>query len=116
MKRILTIITAIALALSFSMAAIAVEKKEKKAEVKKQQSAQAKDQKTAPTASESKKKYDSFVDTNKNGIDDRCENLKSKNESSAAKTTVSKKADKKPAPPAIKVEPKKEDPKDKKPK
>ncbi|HEX2896889.1 MAG TPA: hypothetical protein VHP63_02435, partial [candidate division Zixibacteria bacterium] len=62
------------------------------------------------------KKYDSFVDANKNGIDDHYENSKCKKEGSATQKTALKKDDKKTLVPAAKTEPKKEETKKKDPK
>ena len=116
MKRIVILVAAFAVVMSMSVTAWAVEKKEKKAEDKKQQTEAAKNKsKTAPVA-DLKKKYDNFVDNNKNGIDDRSENLKPKNDPNAAKTSVTKKPAVKPPVAPIKVAPKKEEPKDKTPK
>ncbi len=115
MKKTLILLTALTLTMSLATIAGAVEKKEKAAGDKKQPSAESKDQKKPAPLADSIKKYDNFVDNNKNGIDDRSENLKPKKDNSAAKSTVSKKPDKKPAVTPIKVEPKKEEPKGKKP-
>ena len=114
MKRILVLLTAIAFAASFSTTTVAVEKKEKKAEDKKQQTTNTKNQKKSPPSSDIKKKYDDFVDHNKNCIDDRCENLKPK--SAPTMAPVAKKTEKKPTVPPAKVETKKGDSSGKKPK
>ena len=116
MKRIVIFAGALAVAMSMSTAALAVEKKEKKSESNKPPTAAAKIQSNSTPSADLKKKYDNFVDNNKNGIDDRSENLKPKSDPNAAKTAVTNKpAAKAPVIPA-KVQPKKEEPKDKKPK
>lgn len=115
MKKIFLIVAAIAIAISFSATASGVEKKEKKADDKKQQTAVTKDQKKALTSSSPLKKYDSFIDNNKNGIDDRSENLKPKKDINPTKTLVTKKSDKKPLVSPPKNELKKEESKEKKP-
>jgi len=57
----------------------AVEKKEKKSKDQKEQPQTPSTDKKPPEAKEpEKKKYDDFVDKNKNGIDDRRENIKEK--------------------------------------
>jgi len=116
MKKILISFTVLAALLTFSGAALAVEKKEKKAEDKKVQEANTKEVQKAPVSADVKKKYDDFVDANKNGIDDRCENSKCKKDGSLSKKTALKKDDKKQLVPAVKTEPKKVESKVKDPK
>ncbi len=113
MKRILVFLIVTALVMSLSTLAGAVEKKEKKADEKKQPSSQAANQKKAATAEADKKKYDSFVDNNKNGIDDRSENLKPK--PTPAKPAAAKKTERKPVVTPAKGDAKKADTTGKKP-
>ncbi|HUV30242.1 MAG TPA: hypothetical protein VMY05_04005 [Acidobacteriota bacterium] len=90
MKRLLTYLLCAAFLFSLSGVASAVEKKKKedtpKAKVQKRDTSSKTVTKTTakktilvpkrPAAT--KKKYDNFVDRNKNGVDDRRENLKQK--------------------------------------
>ncbi|MCP4684301.1 MAG: hypothetical protein GY867_02535 [bacterium] len=90
MKRILTFIFCAAFLVSGGGSAWAVEKKskekpkteteEKKEPAKKEAPKKPAAKKPSPPKKkpETKKKYDDFVDKNKNGIDDRRENLKKK--------------------------------------
>ena len=85
MKRVFTLLICTLFLLSCGGSSWAVEKKSKdekpasKTEQKKPEAKPA-DKKPAPPQAkqEPKKKYDDFVDKNKNGIDDRRENLKKK--------------------------------------
>ncbi|MFZ5980214.1 MAG: hypothetical protein ACOYVF_06235 [Candidatus Zixiibacteriota bacterium] len=89
MKRMMTYLFCTMFLFSLNGSAFAVEKKVKKTEVKKTEvkketpQADLKDKKTDSTSG---KKYDTFVDKNNNGIDDRKENLKKK-------TTTTKKTE-----------------------
>ena len=89
MKRILTYIVVVCFAMAtVGGNALAVEKKTNKKKVTVQKKAQVKKtsvKATAKSTKGAKKKYDTFIDKNKNGIDDRRENLKS------TKTTKGKK-------------------------
>lgn len=116
MKRMLISFTVLAALLVFSGAALAVEKKEKKADDKKALTTESKEAKKAPGSADVKKKYDDFVDVNKNGIDDRCENSKCKKDGKNSKKSALKKEDQKNLIPPAKVEPKKEETKKKDPK
>jgi len=88
MKRILTYLVCTLFLLASGGSAFAVEKKSKdtkpapKTEEKKKPEKKPETEKPEkPTKKpEPKKKYDDFVDKNKNGIDDRRENLKKKPE------------------------------------
>ena len=88
MKRLIVYIICSAFLVSFAGNAAAVQKKDKK-DVKKQV-VQKKPAKKPPVIPKSRatlkgKKYDSFVDRNKNGIDDRREQLKKKPAAKAKK-------------------------------
>lgn len=120
MRKLLTYIFCGLFLFSISGNALAVEKKNKdkktttqKKETQKETEVKKTDSKKTSTVTgknDSQKKYDIFVDENKNGIDDRRENLKS---TSASKSTASndikkKEADKK----EVKKEVKKDETKD----
>ncbi len=98
MKRLLTYLICAAFVFSLNGDLQAVEKKQKKESSKKtaqQKPGSSKSVRKTPvkkqTALKSQKKYDTFIDRNNNGIDDRREKLKPK---VASKST----AKKKPAP------------------
>jgi hypothetical protein len=114
MKRFLILLAALALAMSLAAIAGAVEKKEKAADDKKPPIVESKDQKKPAPSADSKKKYDDFVDNNKNGIDDRSESIRPK--PVPAKASAAKQAEKKPIVPPAKVDTKKTDSSAKKPK
>jgi hypothetical protein len=92
MKRFITYIVCSAFLISLSGNVAAVEKKEKK-QVKKQvvQKKKAPAKKSTRIVPRGKRKYDTFVDRNKNGIDDRKENLKQKPAAKAPKKKAKKK-------------------------
>jgi len=83
MKRYLAYIICALFLFSLNGSLLAVEKKDKK-KIEKKEQVQEKDlTKKDPKATDTKqkateKKYDTFVDKNNNGIDDRKENLKKK--------------------------------------
>ena len=90
MKRLMTYLLCSFFLISVTGNVAAVEKKEKKPA-----KTQVVQKKKVPTKKSTKfvprrKKYDNFIDKNKNGIDDRRERLKKK-----AKAKVSKKVEKK---------------------
>jgi hypothetical protein len=99
LKRILTYLIALVFSLSLAAPSMAVEKKEKKkakkttiqkkSDSKKKVVAKSQKKSSKKLKSGSKKKYDSFVDRNKNGIDDRAEKKKLKKK--PAKKPASKK-------------------------
>ena len=95
MKRYITYIFCALFLFSLSGTAFAVEKKVKKADVKKtavKKETPKKNLKDTKTKQTAKKKYDNFIDKNNNGIDDRKENLKKK---TTKKAETKKKEDKK---------------------
>ena len=100
MKRIFTYLLTVFLLFAFTGNLAAVEKKEKKTVKKtvvkktdkKNKSTKSSKSTKSKKATGSKKKYDTFVDKNKNGIDDRKEKLKKK---TTPKKATKKKATKK---------------------
>ena len=117
MKRIVIFFTAAAFVLSLTTNVFGVDKKGKKESPKTEKKADSTVQKKEAAASASEKKYDDFIDLNKNGKDDRRENRKSKPpKTSPAKLTQDKPAEKKPVPTVPKKDEKKDDASAKKPK
>ena len=109
MRTKLILFIALVLAASMAASAFGVEKKEKKGNQTVTKKNVSLEQKRPAAASELMKKYDDFVDNNKNGIDDRRENLKPKIDNTVKQTDNRATAPaKKPAP---KSGPKKEKPK-----
>jgi hypothetical protein len=79
LTRVVTFLVGVAFVLVATAGVSAVEKKEKKSKDQKEQPQAPSTDKKSPEAKEpEKKKYDDFVDKNKNGIDDRKENIKEK--------------------------------------
>ena len=82
MKRLIIYIVCVAFCMSLAGPAYSVEKKKKDKPKTEQKSKQPAKKPTPPPAKKpeppKKPKYDDFVDKNKNGIDDRKENLKKK--------------------------------------
>ena len=86
MKTILNFLIAVAISFSLVVPSLAVDKKEKKEKKKTSIQKKSEIKKKAVTKNQplkklnvkSKKKYDSFIDRNKNGIDDRAEKGKLK--------------------------------------
>ncbi|MGH8016653.1 MAG: hypothetical protein ACREBV_10710 [Candidatus Zixiibacteriota bacterium] len=120
MKQCFVFTLGLLMAFAFSSGVWAVEKKEKKAVDQKVQvadSTKAKSPDAAAVQKPKKKKYDDFVDLNKNGIDDRCESRKLQKEKAALEKSASSTAK---APSETKktekADVKKEEPKEKKPK
>lgn len=91
MKRLITYLVCSVFLISVSGNVAAVEKKEKKPVktqvVQKKKVLTKKGTKFVPK----RKKYDSFIDKNKNGIDDRQERLKKKTEAKVSKKEEKKK-------------------------
>ncbi len=92
MKRILIFFTTAGFLFSLATSTFGVDKKEKKETPKtEKRSDSTVEKKESSTVDSSKKKYDDFIDLNKNGKDDRCENRKSKSAKAApAKLTQEK--------------------------
>jgi len=92
MRRFFTWVVCVLMLAAFNGSAFAVEKKTKdkaaKQTVQKKTTAKTKGKTAGRTKASTSKKYDNFIDKNKNGIDDRRENLKKK---TTAKTAKSKK-------------------------
>ncbi len=117
MKRILTFCIAAAFAVSLTTSAFGVDKKEKKESPKTEAKADSAGKKKEAAASDSQKKYDDFIDLNKNGKDDRYENRKPKSSKAVpAKLTQDKPAEKKPVSTTPKKDEKKADSSSEKPK
>jgi len=100
MKRLITYLVCSVFLISVSGNVAAVEKKEKKPTktqvVKKEKALTKKGTTIVPKGEKGivvtkKKKYDSFIDKNKNGIDDRQERLKKKTEAKVSKKEEKKK-------------------------
>ena len=116
MKRILIILTAAAFVALLTRSAFSVDKKEKKESPKTEAKADSAAQKKEATNSDLRKKYDDFIDLNKNGKDDRYENRKPKSPKTIpAKLTQDKPAKKKPVSIVPKKDEKKADSSAKKP-
>ena len=116
MKRIIIIFTTIAFVFSFTTNAFGVDKKEKKEAPKNDVKADGANQKKKAPASGSQKKYDDFIDLNKNGKDDRSESRKPKPpKANPDNLTQAKSGEKKPALVVPKKDEKKADSSSKKP-
>jgi len=116
MKIILIFFTAAAFVVSLTTSAFGVDKKEKKESSKTEVKADSAVPKKEAGASDSQKKYDDFIDLNKNGKDDRYENRKPKSSKAIpAKLTQDKPAEKKPVSATPKKDEKKADSSSKKP-
>ena len=125
MRKWITYIICTLFLFSISGSALAVEKKTKDKEAttqKKETPKETEVKKTNPTMTatttkvDNKKKYDNFIDKNKNGIDDRREDLKSTSapKNATASETKKKDADKKDVKVEVKKDVKKNDTKEKK--
>lgn len=93
MKRTIIYLVAGLFLLALSSDVNAVEKKDKKKEqpvVNEKNQKPSRDSSQQKTPAVEKKKYDDFVDKNKNGIDDRKENLKEKPEADEPKADPEK--------------------------
>ncbi|MBD3257455.1 hypothetical protein GF377_03400 [candidate division GN15 bacterium] len=82
MKRLLTILLTVVTCTAFVLGSagnvVAVEKKDKPKSESSEKDKKPADSKSKKDKKKPEKKYDDFIDKNKNGVDDRRENLKKK--------------------------------------